>query len=65
MKAVDIHNAGLYSHQRKLLVIIRNYEAVFFKRSGAEVQSYIKKIRSIRQPNGTVRRVADTILQQQ
>lgn len=64
MKAVEIHNAGLYGHERKLLVIIRNYEAAFFKRSGAEVQSYIKKIKSIRQPNGTVRTVTDTILQQ-
>lgn len=64
MKAVEIHSIGLYGHQRKLLIIIRNYKAAFLKIiEGGSTKLYLKN-KKYQTPNGTVKMVTDTTLQQ-
>lgn len=62
-KAVEIHSVGPYGHQRKLLAIIRNYEAAFFKRTQGGTKLYLKHKYKYQTPNGRVKMVTDTALQ--
>lgn len=63
-KAVEIRSVGPCGHQRKLLAVIRNYEASFFKRTRGGTKLYLKH-KKYQTPNSRVKMVTDTTLQKQ